>query len=150
MSPVVGSDVFMVGSSLTERLVGDVDTVCNVGLVVAGLCVGGVVLRLGQLVGGESLKLQIPSEIHSSYAETLVYTAGMPSRAHSDPKLTTPTATFSHSRGPPLSPLHAGHLVSQRYPKSKFCETPNASNEFHLQSLPASPPAQIITSSTIR
>ena len=40
MSAVVGLGVFMVGSSLTEGLIGDVDTGCNVGITVAGLRVG--------------------------------------------------------------------------------------------------------------
>jgi hypothetical protein len=66
MSAVVGPDVFMVGSSLTEGPIGDVDTGCNVGITVAGLRVGADVLRLGQLVGGKSLRSQIPLEIHSS------------------------------------------------------------------------------------
>jgi len=45
---------------------------CTVGWTDIGLTIGAVVFVPGQLVGGVSLNSQMPSAIHSSYAEILV------------------------------------------------------------------------------
>ena len=56
-------DAFNVGSSLRA---GSVDIDCDVGRVIDGFCVGVEVFKLGQLVGGELLKSQMPTAIQSS------------------------------------------------------------------------------------
>jgi hypothetical protein len=83
-----------------------------------------VELSGSHVLGGFNDSLHIPCAIHSSYALTLAYTAGVSGRLHPSPKDTTPTCERYRSSvksGPPIDSvsfwqqIKSELLISNRY-----------------------------------